>query len=196
MAHIDNQLMMHIYKNDIEGVIKTLDNGADIDCFESSAIKAAIDRDNYQLVKLLVDRGANIDHYANDLLHIACCNDEIVKLLLDEKIKYINGDQYSTNLFDACLYHDNSYSLLMLIEYNMIRITADKVIYFHIDDSFFSIFDVSLRTKKKNVLEFLLNNYPQIVPNDIDRTLIKEEDITTYNFIKMLVNRNLIDLQD
>jgi hypothetical protein len=44
------------------------------------------------------------------------------------------------------------------------------------------------------MIEYLINNYPETIPNNI--LSVQKDDIHKYNFVKMLVTRNLIDIAD
>lgn len=73
------------------------------------------------------------------------------------------------------------------------------------DKSIEYVFDMLIReryiadnydTRKRNqnnIIEFLLDNYPDIRLNNI---FVHQEDINKYKFIKMLVNKNMLDLPD
>jgi hypothetical protein len=120
----------------------------------------------------------------------------------------------------------------LLIKHDIIKIVINEKIYFFKPDEHLTIFDACLKRKAKNILEFIINNHPEIlgsfrspklpgdlatreilgsfrspklpgdlatreiIPQDIDYSLIERQDIQKYNFIKMLINRNLTDIPD
>jgi len=163
MADINNQLLINIEQNNIGEVIRLLNEGADI---------------NYQ------------DGY---LLYIACqCGyHEIIKILLNEGINY--DKQWFGSLLGYCICHDDVDSLKLLIQFDLVNIVDDK--YFINDYNWQqkSIQDLCIEKRAKNIFEFIIDNYPEIIPNDIH---ICKEDIQKYSFIKMLINRDFIDVPD
>lgn len=71
----------------------------------------------------------------------------------------------------------------LLIQYNIINVDNNE-----------SIFYQCLKRKAKNILEFIINNYPEIIHTiTISST---KKNIRIYRFIKMLINRNIIDIPD
>jgi ankyrin repeat protein len=192
---INEQLLNNIEKNNIDEVIKLLNKGADINYNNGKPLDYGIDTKDYQMVKLLLDMGANMDN--GFFLSNTCENNnsEIVELLLKEGI---DCNEHFDTLVESCIYNDNGNNLSLLIEYGIIQIQmiTNQEIYFEDTNKYMLIWDACLEKKKKNILEFIINHYPEIIPNDINTSLIEQQYIQKYNFIKMLINRNLIDVPD
>jgi len=146
-------------------------------------ISIAIKFDNYQMTKMLLDKGANVNHDGGYLLCVACRsgNSAIVQLLLNAGIHYCKNIYGS--LVEDCIYSDNIDSLKLLIEFDIVNM---------INENYGSVRNKCLEHKSKNIIQFIIDHYPEIV---ID-IRIKKRDIKKYNFIKMLINRNIIDVAD
>lgn len=198
----NEQLIKNINKNNIDEVIKLLHEGADIDCVNGYPLIHSIQKGYYQLTKLLLDMNANININNGIALFFACMynENEITELLLNKGIHYQPIDNDYNEIIMLCIKNDNSYNLELLTEHDIIKIIANQKLNFmdYGTKQIFNlvIFDTCLKHKSKNIIEFLIDNHPEIIPEDIDESLIKQKDIRKYNFIKMLINRNLIDVPD
>jgi hypothetical protein len=93
-----------------------------------------------------------------------------------------------------CICNDDIDNLKLLIQYDTIQLVANQTIYFYTINEELLIWNACLKMRAKNILEFIVNHCPEIIPNDIDTSSIEQKDIQKYNFIKMLINRNLIDI--
>jgi hypothetical protein len=80
----------------------------------------------------------------------------------------------------CCIYGDNIDSLKLGIEYGV-----------DFDEHVEYAFDKSIRKHKINTLEFILDNYTNPTLNNIP---LPDIDISKYRFIKMLIDRNILDL--
>jgi hypothetical protein len=190
MNEINKQLVDNIQKNNIDEVIKLLNKGADVNYNNGRPLCYGIDTKDCRMIKLLLDRGAIM--YGVVLCN-ACDtnNSEIVELLLKEGINY-NG--IPDTLINICIFNDDSNSLSLLIQYDIVQITINQKIFFREINKYMTIWNICLKKKKKNMLEFIMNNHPEIIPKIINKSYIKRKDIQKYNFVKMLINRNLIDI--
>jgi len=195
MDEINDQLIDNIKQNNIDEVIRILDEGVDINYMSNVPIRLAIKLNKYEITKILIDHNANIDHSYGILLHFACVrgHNEIVGLLLNEGINY-NKEIYGS-LIEPCISNDDVDSLRLLIQFNLEELTVDENIRLKSDYEE-TIWDACLEYKAKNIIEFIINNYSEIIPENINEFPIKQQDIQTYNFIKMLINRNFIDVPD
>lgn len=187
MANINDQLVTNIHLNNIDKVIELLDDITDID----EAIYVAIHTNNYEITKLLLDRGININNDGYFIV-LACekGHHEIMELLLKSGLKYNTKTRGS--LLGHCVIYDDIIGLKLLIQYGIEKFTPLKKIWF--DDQKKSLWDICLQRKTINILEFIISDYPHIIPNN--NILIEQEDIQKYNFVKMLINKNLIDIAD
>jgi ankyrin repeat protein len=175
----------------IKKVTKLLDKGADIHNNNDEVLMCAIANGLYDMTKLLIDKGANI--YAvnlTDRTAISCAcrykHLNIVELLFQEGAQLNNYDNYRlSEMIRVCIENDDVECLQILIEHGL------KIDEFNsLNESF------DLRTKKKNILEFILDNYPDVIKNHDIEIDISDKDINKYHFIKMLVERQFIDLPD
>jgi ankyrin repeat protein len=196
MADINEELIANIKQNNINEVIKLLNAGADINYAFGSPLYYAVASNNYSIVKLLSEKDGNINSNKGYLLRRACKSgySEIIELLLNEGINYTKNK--NSSLIAWCIYNDDIDSLRLLIQYNIEKLTIEQHIRFDFDYDGGSIWDICLKYKAKNILEFIINHYPKIIPKDFDKLSIKQKDIQKYNFIKMLINKNLIDVPD
>lgn len=195
MANINDKLIENIDKNNIDEVIKLLDKGADINYHNCLPLITSVETGSLEITKLLLDRGTDINYNHGYLLYFACkyISYDMVELLLKEGIQY--DRQTHGSLIGFCIVSDDIDSLKILIHFNIIHMIEDE--YFDIDDDIYtddiSIWDACVKYQSENILEFVINNYQQLVPNNIH---IRKKYIKKYNFIKMLVNRNIIDVAD
>ena len=118
MAHFrpSRDLLFHTRNGNISGMKKALKNGADVDFIdydgqggsETFALKLAAASDNVAVVKLLLDKGANVDLTGEDgqtALMTACeyGNTKIAKLLLTKGAQaYLQDAQRKTALMYLC----------------------------------------------------------------------------------------------
>jgi len=185
-ANINAQLMMSICENNVDEVVKLLNKGADINYDHGQPLKYYIQKNNIEVVRLLLDMGSNpnIDGGAPLIYACSITNYKMVELLLNEGIDY-DKERYGT-LIDDCIYNDDVDSLKLLIQFDIIDIINDEC--------YESPWKICLRHKALNMIEFIIDNYPEMIHDN--ETHIRQEDIDKYNFIKMLVDRNLIDVAD
>jgi len=191
----DDQFMNAVGKNDVNAVIKRLQKGININD-NNDALEYAICEDYVELAKTLIYHGANINIRNGDLLLIAChCNknNEIVELLLKEGINYVDNPNI---LIEDCVYMDDDHALTLLIQYNMVTIDVDTKIYTYDRTEILHIFDACVAFKSKNILQLLIDNYPEIIPRNINKTSVNGKDVKKYKFIKMLINKNIVDIPD
>lgn len=186
MNDLDIALIAYISQNDINKVIELINNGADVN-YNNLPLFSSIDLGHYEITKVLLDYGANININNGILLNTACDRDnmEIVELLLKEGIA-INKTDIVPIIY--CVQNDNVDMLKLLIEYN----------YFTIDKNLVrKIWNVCIKTNnRKNILEYIVDNHINLIPKPIRLSSINKNTVKKYNFIGMLVNRNLIDIQD
>lgn len=182
MHIIYKELVDKINQDNVKYVI-TYDGGC-------GALYASIKKGNYELTKLLLENGAVINEGLGFFLLHACRHnhDDIVQLLLDNNIKY--GKKYEL-LITACMINDNTNNLILLTQCGIIQ---NLEIYFV--NRITHILEQCLRRKTPNILQFIIDKYPELVLNNIDCTLVKEIDIHKYKFLKMLIDRNIIDIAD
>jgi ankyrin repeat protein len=192
MVNIDEELFEYVRYDMIDAAIECLDKGGDVNYEDEcdSLIYTAVCNDSLQMVKMLLERGADINEEGGYLLYVAyeCDFDDMIKLLLSEGIKY---DSSHGSLIGWCICHDDVDSLKLLIEFDIGKPTSGKSITFEGEQ--LSIWKMCLRSKATKVLEFIINNYHHVIPNKLS---VKKKDIKKYNFIKMLMNRNLVDVAD
>jgi hypothetical protein len=184
-----NTILVHTLNNIVE-VINLIHEGADINYGFGLPIEYAIESNNFELAKVLIDMGAEI--YICQFLRTAYVSNEFFELLLNEGIRY----DIDTELIEMCLTNDNDQILALLIRYDIIKIIPNQQIYLYATNEFLSIMDACLRFKAKKILEFFIHNYSEIIPSTINKSLFKRKDIKKHNFIKMLINRNIIDIAD
>jgi len=193
MDDINVQLLRHIKSNNASEVIKCLENGADINHNDGDPLMFAIMSKNYELTKLLIDNDADVDVHDGILLMIACerpdCEIKIIELLLQRGISY----GYDIDALEFCILNDNVDALKLLLQYDAVKMIPDDIFLYNDEHGYVSIYKKCILVKAVNVLEFIINNYPEIIP---DNTFIKDKDIKKYNFIKMLINKNIIDIAD
>jgi len=194
MVNINQELCDSVMENDINEVIKLINKGANLNYYNGLPLFTSIKENYYELTKLLINENANININEGSLLVTACGsgNSDIVKLLLDNGINYNGKD---SDLIRMCIYNDDSHSLAILIQNNMAKIFPKKTICMYGNINLL-IFDACVLFQAANILQFIIDNYPKIIPNNIHKSLIKQKDVQKYNFIKMLINRNLIDIPD
>jgi ankyrin repeat protein len=222
MPNINRQLITNVKKNDIKEVTRLLKKGANANYNRTKSLHCSIKRGNFTITQLLIDYGAdlnydhnralfvsitssefeitkilvangiNIDAHCGEALEIAYnCNDvETIELLLKEGINYCKD---SDELLVACIYYDNIETMMLLVFYKIIEIDDLKHYFKSWMDE---ILKACYSEKKINMLEYLITNHKDIVTNDIGHLSVKTKDIKKYNFIKMLVTRNLIDIAD
>jgi len=196
---IDEKLLDSVCKNNIDKVKYFLENGADIDYNNGSPLYFSLKYNYCDMTKLLIYMGANVNIDNNNLLYIVCDigNSEMVELLLCSGINF-NGD--TQQIIASCIINDDINSLKLLIQYDIIELIPDEKFYFYKintlvnDEMKISIWNACIYIKAKNIMEFIINYYPEIIAND--DTNVKKEDINKYNFIRILINRNLIDVPD
>lgn len=192
MVNINKELFEDVYCDMIDAAIECLDKGGDVnyknEC--NSLIYIAVCNDSLQMVKMLLERGADINEEGGYLLYVAyeCDSNEMIELLLNEGIKY---DSIHGSLIGWCICRDDVDSLKLLIEFDIEKPTSGKSITFEGEQ--LSIWKMCLRSKATTILEFIINSYHHVIPNKLS---VKKKDIKKYNFIKMLINRNLTDVAD
>jgi ankyrin repeat protein len=199
MDNINKQLIENIKLNNIDEVITLLDQGANVN-YEPDIIDAdigtplyiAVTMNHYQIAKILLNRGADINYGRGYLLYRACSNGNggMIELLLNEGINY--NKEHLGSLIGFCIHNDNVNDLKLLIQHDIINVIDEQ--YYDIFWQKKSAWKTCIENKAKNILEFIIENYPEII--QYDNIHIREEDINKYNFIKMLINRNLIDIAD
>ncbi len=92
---IDEELLQAVEYDDLDGVIESINNGADInatDEYKQSAIQIALQEEYYETVKLLLNYEVELD---NELLNKTIAKDqlEIAKLLLERSVKIDGVDK-------------------------------------------------------------------------------------------------------
>jgi hypothetical protein len=92
-------------------------------------------------------------------------------------------DRDQIELMHHCCYADDIEMLKSLITYG-----------FKFDICGSTILNICIDNERKNILEFILQNYPDLIRNY--QPMADKEQINKYHFIKMLVDRELIDIPD
>jgi ankyrin repeat protein len=183
MAEYNMQLINSVEENDLDGVLSSLRNGADINYHNGYPLRHSIKNNNYEIIKLLIDMGANINIENNNFLYDACSskNNELVELLLKAHIDFDEEDD--DILLNVCIFNNISDNLALLIDYGVIKMTPNRQVY--CDHHLISIWIACSESRSYNVLEYMLNYYPGII---LDNNLfVKQEYVIKYNFIRMLV---------
>jgi hypothetical protein len=195
MADINTQLCARIMENNIDEVIKLIKKGADISYSNNFPLVYAVNHNHFEIIKLLIDEGTDININRGALLYAACVhnNSETVDLLLNEGIQYYDKNN---DIINICIYSDNIDILKSLIQYDIVIVTPHHNIYIEECDMDTTIFDACLILKRNNMLQFFITHYPEIIPENINKSFVHEYDIKKYNFIKMLISKNIIDLPD
>jgi hypothetical protein len=117
--------------------------------------------------------------------------DEIIEFLLEKGICY-NWKYYS--IVTYCIRDDNHHILALLVQRGIVKLLPNKTFYFDIE--LITIWDFCIKWQRKNVLEYIINNHPQMIPDVILKLLLEQKSLDKYNFIKMLIDRNIIDIPD
>jgi hypothetical protein len=195
MADINELLIDNIKKNNINEIIQLLKNGADIDYNLGIPLYYAIMSESCVTVKLLIDMGADININHGYFLCDTCRYGygEITLLLIKEGIIFDTKKYNPILLINLCIPNDDVDSLVALIQHDILKITSNEMLYYPRYNESMSISDACLRFKAKKILEFLINNHREIIPNKL---LVKTNHIEKYNFIKMLIDKNLLDIPD
>jgi len=193
MVNINQKLCDNVMKNNTNEVIELINKGANIDAYGGMPLMYSIQSNDYPMTKLLLSMNANINIKEGFLLYLACDKGhyEIVELLLNEGINYT--DTYNL-LIQLCIQNDDDISLVLLVQHNIVKIIIDQKFYLVEINEWISLFDVCLRNKAKKILQFIIDNYPEITPNH--PLLVKQKTVKKYRFIKMLIDRNIIDVAD
>jgi ankyrin repeat protein len=193
MADINEELLRYIKQNNIDKIVELLNKDANLNYGDGIPLWCAVKFSSYDVVKLLIDVGANVNVMHGYLICEASerNNHEIMELLIKEGIHY--NDQYDI-LIEQCINRDDIHSLKLFIEHDIVKITTNELRYHRVDD-YLLFFEECINTRAKNMLEFIIINYPHIISNNAG-SLIEQTDIKKYNFMKMLVERNLIDIAD
>lgn len=183
---INDELILCIHNNDINGVITTLEKGANVNCNAYYPMEICVTKGFYEIAKLLIDKGAVITdkNYELYLVDWACQygHNHIMELLFDNGITL--DDCCEINLIKSFMENDDVESFKLLIRHGLKFDTPNNNIY---------IMDKCLEFKKINILQFIADNYLETIPNNIR---IVDEFIKKYHFIKMLINRQIIDIAD
>jgi ankyrin repeat protein len=187
MAHLYDQFIDEIENNNIEQVNKLLNEGADIHYNNDLPLMISSYRGYYEMTKFLLDNGANINatYRYNCPIIYACLNDHIhiLELLLERGANIENNDIINDNIINSCFIKDSIESLKLLIKHGF---TFDTYIQ--------NAFTKSVKYKSKNILQFILDNYSQNILNK--NIFVGQKNIKKYRFIRMLVDREIIDLPD
>jgi hypothetical protein len=186
MICLQEELIYEIESDNIEGVIKLLNDGVNINFEHEYPLACAISMGNYDIIKLLIAAGSNINVrnsiFGSNIYYVCKKGDShILELLLQEGSAIHNLKP--GNLIHACCKSDNLQCLQLLIQ-NGLKFNEHARYYF----------TKVLENKSKNILEYILNNCRDKIKNSIIK--INDEDIEKYLFIEMLVNRNLLDISD
>lgn len=180
--NINLQLIDNIKKNNTSKVIELLKQGANINYNNGEPLLCSINLHLYDMAKLLIDYNADINN--SDFLFAACNSNqsEIVELLLD------NGCECGLIVFeliDICSGNDDIESIKLFIKHGFeFEYYADCLV------------EPCLENKEINMLQFIIENYlDAIIDEDISKYINKSK-IRKYHFIKMLIDRQIIDLPD
>jgi len=183
---IDEKLLGAVEFNDILEVIDLLIDGADLHCYDDEPIRESAWRGHYEITELLLERGANINaisEYNETPLTLACKsyadNMRMIEFLLQNGADITLGNPKP--IIDSCIEIDKADVLRLLCEHG---IQFDKKY----------VLRASIIRKHKNTIEFLLDKYPNITINT--RFAIEKSDVHVCQFIKMLIDRELIDIFD
>jgi len=188
MQQIWNDLIDAIDNKNIEDVRTLIKKGGKkLFNKEYTLIRGVLSGD-YNIIKLLINEGANINVFVGGMSPLTCaCKHgyaHIMELLFQEGATLDDyADFYSLSLIYFCLNNDNIESLKLLIQHG-----------FDFDGFLSNSIVQSLKCQKKNILEFIINNYPDAVKNH--EITIKQKNIKKYLFIKMLIDREVIDVSN
>jgi len=188
---VSNELIDYIKHNNIDEVVNCIEKGAFINYYRGLPLASAIELGHYEIIKLLVDKGADINVHDGYFLYLACENNhgEIMELLLSEGIHYKGR---TDSIIGECISNDDSRSLSLLIQYHIVKIVSNQEIW-NADYEFMTMWDACLVYKATNVIQFIIDNYYHIIP---ECSKIKQRFIKKYNFIRMLISRDIIDIAD
>jgi len=169
--------------------------GANVNSNCGLSLISSIESGNYEITKLLVDR--NIEINSNHGIALATAfeynQNEIIELLIKEGATV--DSKYKNLLVTSCVKNDNAHSFALLIKYDIINTFTDQIIHVA-DNEVVLLFSICFALRKNEMLEFIIDNCPEITPRALDHSFIEQKDIKKYNFIKMLINRNLLDIVD
>jgi ankyrin repeat protein len=203
MDELGEDLLDAIEDDDIDEVIKILNKGADVNYDDNFPLCLSAELGLYEITELLIDRGANINHQDKSQqypIYYASLkgHSRIIELLFEKgailKKERNMDDIYHFSFFSDCIFYDDVQTLKLLVEHGL---DLDKHIFWAFDVLINERYDESnkhiRKANSKNILEYILCNYPEEHP---DNVYIIRKDMNKYKFIKMLVDRNMIDLPD
>jgi ankyrin repeat protein len=211
MEDLGELLMQNIRENNIDEIMKILELGIDINdkmnaketTFEDeinmkNPLVHSIECGNYEITKLLIDMGADVNINFGYGLMTACRqgNNDIIRLLVEEGIQFDKEHFNPSDLIGQCICHDDVDSLILLINHGIVEIIPHDDLYIERIYDYATIWNACMELRTKNILEFIIDNYPDVIPNNINKSLVNRKDKKKYNFIKMLINRNFIDIPD
>ena len=115
----NEKLYSFVRTGDVEDVLKLIEDGVDINCkdeYGNDALFYAVVHYRLDVIKLLIEKGANCEIVYNDkknILHIAVESDceekgffEIIPILFNKKTNIDEQDKYgNTPLSYACVYY-------------------------------------------------------------------------------------------
>ena len=183
---IHDELLKNVKENNILKVKQLIENDIhnNIDIDQASPLIISAEKGFYDMTKLLLDSGANInvDNSAALLYACVCERSHIVKLLLDEGINTGNK-HFQKELFFESLYNDDVETMMILMEHGL-------------DADINYIFKGCIALHKQNILQFITNNYPEVIENITVDLYNQQKKINIYRFIKMLIDREIIDIAD
>jgi len=188
MPNNDKLLIKYVKKDDIKKVTELIEAGADVNCNNGMPLQTCCELDFYKMAKLLLDNEADVNLHEEDgksLLHHACVNSKhkFVRLFL-KKGAELGDENDQKEYIKLCITNDDDKTLALLIKYGL-----------DFDDQVQSVMDKCIKQMKQNVAEYIFNNYPNIDTKNI-HSMIKEDDISTYQFVKILADHNLIDVDN
>ncbi|KPA15410.1 Ankyrin-1, partial [Candidatus Magnetomorum sp. HK-1] len=168
--NIETPLIHAVKLGEIKIAKELLKAGANVngqDKNNRTALYAAIEKGNYNLVKLLIDHGIKITYFDKEktpLIHAAMLgNERITKLLIDDGVKLNEVDDNCKTALHAAISSNNS---------NIVGLLIQKGININLYDGKSTTLLEAVKTKNEKIVQLIIDANPSL--NDAEKYQIFE----------------------
>lgn len=146
--HIDDLLCLSVRYNYLDGIKTAIKRGGNINTNNGLPILNAVEDNNFEIVKFLIDNNVDLNNCKFNLVNIALINEniEIAKLLLNHKCIFDNDFQHVC--LNNSIYSKRIKTIKFLLEYG-VDVNYNK-------SNLSNIFDAAYYTKNFEIIKLIV----------------------------------------
>lgn len=204
----NESLMKGVEDENIEMVLDSIENGANIHIDDDNPLILAVDLNDIEIVGLLIENGANvhardneafftsIDNSSQEMLQLLIeTSSEISQLLLDALLEtsFEEEDNIEITKYLIDISDNKYYALILSIEHNnleLLKYLIDKGVDIHLNNE--QALQTSLEESNLEIVKYLIEHGADINNGEIDLNLIYNPDVKEY-IQNLVVKTNLFE---